>query len=57
LELYPVELHRYELMPNHGHLVLRPLLDGEMGRFMKWVTGTHTVRYHAAHHTGGQGHV
>ncbi|QDT11826.1 Transposase IS200 like protein [Planctomycetes bacterium K23_9] len=44
-------------MPNHYHLVLRPLADGEMSRFMAWVGGTHTMRYHAHYHTGGMGHV
>ncbi len=57
LELYRVELFSYQLMPNHYHLVLRPLVDGEMSRFMKWVGGTHTMRYHAHHHTSGFGHV
>ncbi|MEM9368097.1 MAG: hypothetical protein AAGD07_19050, partial [Planctomycetota bacterium] len=31
--------------------------DGEMSRFMAWVGGTHTMRYHAHYHTGGTGHV
>ena len=44
-------------MPNHYHLVLRPLIDGEMSRFMGWVGGTHTMRYHAHYHTSGLGHV
>ena len=44
-------------MPNHFHLVPRPLVDGEMGRFMGWVVGTHTMRYHAHYHTAGTGHV
>jgi hypothetical protein len=34
-------------MLNHYHLVLRPLVDGEMSRFMGWVGGTHTMRYHS----------
>ncbi len=57
LERYEIELFSYQLMPNHFHLVLRPAVDGEMGRFMKWVVGTHTMRYHAHYNTGGQGHV
>jgi putative transposase len=57
LDRYQVELFCYQLMPNHFHLVLRPLVDGEMGRFMKWVVGTHTMRYHAHYQTGGLGHV
>jgi putative transposase len=28
-----------------------------MSRFMGWVGGTHTMRYHAHYHTGGMGHV
>lgn len=44
-------------MPNHYHLVLRPLVDGEMSRFMGWVGGTHTMRYHAHYHTSGMGHL
>ena len=57
LERYKVELFSYQLMPNHYHLVLRPGVDGEMSRFMKWVGGTHTMRYHAHHHTSGFGHI
>ena len=57
LERYEVELFCYQLMPNHWHLLLRPELDGETSRFMRWITATHTMRYHAHYHTSGQGHV
>ncbi len=57
LLIHEIELYSYELMPNHFHLVLRPLLDGEMSRFMRWVGGTHTMRYHAHYGTTGQGHI
>ncbi|MCC9599398.1 transposase [Stieleria sp. JC731] len=57
LEIHQVELFAYQLMPNHYHLVIRPLVDGEMSRFMSWVGGTHTMRYHSHYHTGGTGHV
>jgi len=57
LELHDVELYSYQLMSNHYHLVLRPLVDGEMSRFMGWIAGTHTMRYHAHYHTSGMGHV
>ncbi len=57
LQLYQVELFSYQLMSNHYHLVLRPLVNGVMSRFMGWVNGTHTMRYHAHYHTGGMGHV
>ncbi len=57
LECYDVELFSYQLMNNHYHLVLRPLVDGEMSRFMSWIGGTHTMRYHAHYKTSGLGHV
>jgi putative transposase len=57
LEIHDVELYSYQLMRNHYHLVLRPLVDGEMSRFMGWVGGTHTMRYHAHHQTSGLGHL
>ncbi|TWT54790.1 Transposase IS200 like protein [Rubripirellula amarantea] len=57
LDKYPVELFSFCLMPNHWHLVLRPTEDGMMGRFMRWVTATHTLRHHAHYHKGGQGHL
>jgi putative transposase len=57
LERYPVELYSFTLMPNHWHLVLRPAEDGGMGRLLRWVTATHTQRYHAHYHTSGQGHL
>ena len=57
LEKYPVSLFAYQLMPNHWHLVLRPNEDGLMSQFLRWVTATHTMRYHAHYHTSGEGHV
>ena len=57
LERYPVELFSFTLMPNHRHMVLRPAEDGGMGRMLRWVTATHTQRYHAHYHTSGQGHL
>ncbi len=57
LEIHDVQLYSYQLMPNHYHLVLRPLVDGEMSRFMGWVGGTHSMRYHAHYHTSGLGHL
>jgi len=57
LDRYDVQLHAYQLMPNHWHLILRPGKDGEMSRLLRWVTATHTMRYHAHYHSSGQGHV
>ncbi|MBN2211151.1 MAG: transposase [Sedimentisphaerales bacterium] len=47
----------YCLMSNHWHLLLWPRCDGDLSAFMKWVTGTHSHRWHAAHGTVGIGHL
>lgn len=57
LKQYDVSLYAFQLMPNHWHMVLRPHQDGEMSRFLRWVTATHTMRYHAHYDTSGEGHV
>jgi putative transposase len=43
------------VMPNHWHLVLLPGEDGELSRFMRWLTQTHTQRWRHAKHTVGYG--
>lgn len=52
-----VGLLAYCLMPNHWHLVLRPTHDGELSRYVRWLTLTHTQRWHAHRQTFGGGHV
>jgi len=47
----------YALMPNHFHLVLWPRGDGDLSRFMQWLTMTHTQRWHAHRHNAGHGHL
>ena len=47
----------YCIMPNHWHLLLRPLGDGDLSEFMRWLTVTHTQRWHAGHGTAGTGHL
>ncbi|WP_345685104.1 transposase [Novipirellula caenicola] len=54
---YPVDLFLFYVMPNHWHLVLRPRKDSAMGRLCGWLSFTHTLRYHAHHHTRGHGHL
>ena len=44
-------------MPNHWHFVLWPREDGELTRFMRRLTHTHTQRWHAHRHTAGTGHL
>ncbi|WP_406698269.1 transposase [Singulisphaera sp. Ch08] len=45
------------LMPNHFELVLWPRGDGDLSRFMNWLTLTHTQRWHARRRSAGSGHV
>ena len=47
----------YCLMPNHWHLLVWPREDGELSRFVGWLTLTHTQRWHAHRHSTGSGHV
>lgn len=51
----PMRLLGYCVMPNHWHLVLWPQSDGELSEYMRWLTVTHTQRWHAAHRTSGTG--
>jgi putative transposase len=44
-------------MPNHWHLVVWPRSDGELSRFVGWLTLTHTQRWHAHRHSAGAGHL
>ncbi len=53
----PVRILAYCVMPNHWHLVLWPRRDGDLSRFMAWLTLTHTQRWHAHHHSVGSGHL
>ena len=54
---YRMALLAYCLLHNHWHLVLRPEVEGELGRFMQWVTVTHVRRWHEHRGTGGSGHL
>ena len=56
-ERVPVRLLSYCVMPNHWHLILWPRNDGDLSRFVGWLTLTHTQRWHAHHHSAGTGHV
>src|SRR5437016_8795326 len=57
LEKHPIRLLSYCVMPNHWHMVLWPKKDGELTAFLRWLTHTHTMRWHAHYHTSGTGHL
>lgn len=56
-ERMAMRLLAYCVMPNHWHLVLWPLEDGDLSEFVGWLTLTHAQRWH--HHKGtvGTGHL
>jgi putative transposase len=56
-EREPTRILSYCVMPNHWHFVLWPREDDELTAFLRWLTHTHTMRWHAHHHTGGTGHL
>jgi putative transposase len=53
----PLRILAYCLMPNHFHLVAWPSKDGELSRFMQWVTGTHSKRWNVYRGSVGTGAV
>ena len=54
---FDVSVWAYCLMPNHWHLVLYPEKDGDLAKFMGWLSNTHTRRWHTAEKTIGHGHL
>ncbi len=56
-EHYPMRMLSYCLMPNHWHFILYPETNEAMPLFMRWLTLTHTQRWHVAHKTVGYGHL
>ena len=57
LELVPMRLLAYYLMPNHWHLLLWPREDGQLAAFMQRLTVTHVRRWQEHYHEGGYGHL
>jgi len=52
-----IRILAYCLMPNHWHLLLWPRQDGELSEVLRWLTVTHTQRWHAHRQTAGTGPV
>jgi putative transposase len=57
MEKHPTRLLGYIVMPNHWHLVIWPRKDGELTDFVRWLTHTHVMRWHAHFGTSGSGHL
>ena len=54
---FDMRLLAYCIMPNHWHLILFPKQDGDLSKFMSWLTNTHTRRWHTSKKTIGEGHL
>jgi len=48
-----VRLLAYCLLPDHFHMVLWPRKDGDLSRWMQWLSTSHVRRYHGQHQTSG----
>jgi putative transposase len=59
LERVPLRILAYTVMGNHWHFVVwpRPRQHQQVTDFFRWLTHTHTQRWHAHHGTAGMGHV
>lgn len=57
VERHGMRVLSYVLMPNHWHLVVWPRKDGDLSRFVGWLTLTHTQRWHAFRRNAGVGHL
>ncbi len=44
-------------MPTHWHVVLWPEAEGQLSSFLRWLTLTHSIRWHSRRHSTGSGHV
>lgn len=56
-ERVPMRILAWCVMPNHWHLLLWPQQDGDLSRYMRLVTLTHTQRRHAYRASAGTGHL
>ena len=57
LKIVPMRILGWCLMPNHWHLVLWPNEDGDLLRFVGWLSNTHVRRYNRFHGLDGRGHL
>jgi len=48
-----MRLLAYCLMPNHFHLAVWPVHDGDLSRYMMWLLTAHVRRYHQHYHSSG----
>src|SRR5262245_17202221 len=54
---HDMRLLAYCVPPSHFRLPLWPREDGDLSRFLRWLTVTPTQRWHAHRRTAGTGHL
>lgn len=54
---FSIRVLAFAIMPNHWHLVLWPLDDYSLSLFMKWLTGTHAMKWRGTRGSQGRGAV
>jgi putative transposase len=57
IELVPIGVLAYALMPNHFHLVVWPSTGVEISAFMRWLMNAHIRRHHRFRELWGTGHL
>jgi len=50
---HPLDLFAYCLMPNHFHLIVRPICGSDLSRFMQWLLTSHVRQHHQKNGTSG----
>jgi putative transposase len=53
----PIRILAYCIMSNHWHLVLWPEADGQVSKFLQWLTATHARRWQLHYAKVGSGYV
>ncbi len=54
---YDMRILAFCIMPNHWHLILHPRTGEDLSQFMRFITHTHTQRFHTHYQTIGYGHL
>lgn len=49
----PLRLLAFCLLPNHFHLVIWTRKEGDLSKWMQWLTTSHVRRYHRHYHSAG----
>ena len=56
LKKFKIDLYTFCIMPTHWHLVCSPKVDGELSKFVAWISQVHAQRWHKRHASKGTGH-